>query len=70
MRGRDAACVGVDRRLVAGTQVSLHDGPVAACLLATSFSSVLEPLLLVTVRPAPGPVRTGSVRDMHSSFQL
>src|SRR5918992_4254034 len=34
----------------------------------TIFSSALEPWPLVTVRPPPGPVRTGSVRDMCLPF--
>src|SRR5918998_62844 len=36
----------------------------------SSLSSVLEPLLLVTVRPEPGPVRTGLLRDMRLPFCL
>src|SRR5918992_767209 len=34
----------------------------------TIFSSALEPWPLVTVRPPPGPVRTGSLRDMCLPF--
>src|SRR3954470_7862651 len=35
-----------------------------------SLSSVLDPWPRATVRPAPGPVRTGSVRDMCAFLSI
>ena len=64
IQGLVLARVGMDWRFVARPHEVFDDGPLAARLLADDLQLGGRATAVGRVRPAPGPVRTGSVRDM------